>query len=186
MGQAPPPLRESLVRHPDFRAGAVDGLAAEAARRGPTGLVLRYELAGRLGDLAIPAAAPPERTDELWRHSCFEAFVAAGDPAGGYVELNFSPSSQWAAYGFSSYREGMAAAAIAAPSIEARFEGGRRLRLDVSLDLAGLLPADTAWRVALTAVVEAADGRKSYWALAHPPGRPDFHHAAGFAAVLGP
>jgi hypothetical protein len=33
-------------------------------------------------------------------------------------------------------------------------------------------------------VIEAADGGKSYWALAHPPGRPDFHHAAGFAAHL--
>ena len=34
-------------------------------------------------------------------------------------------------------------------------------------------------RVSITAVIEEKGGRKSYWALAHPPGRPDFHHADG-------
>jgi hypothetical protein len=39
-----------------------------------------------------------------------------------------------------------------------------------------------AW--GLTAVLEEADGVKSYWALAHGPGKADFHHAACFAARL--
>jgi hypothetical protein len=36
----------------------------------------------------------------------------------------------------------------------------------------------------LSAVIEETSGAKSYWALAHPPGRPDFHHADGFALML--
>jgi hypothetical protein len=33
-------------------------------------------------------------------------------------------------------------------------------------------------------VIEDADGRLSYWSAAHPDGRPDFHHAAGFVVEL--
>jgi hypothetical protein len=35
-------------------------------------------------------------------------------------------------------------------------------------------------------VIEERNGRKSYWALAHPPGEPDFHHPACFALELPP
>ena len=37
------------------------------------------------------------------------------------------------------------------------------------------------WRLGLAAVIEETSGRKSYWALAHPPGKPDFHHSDCFA-----
>jgi hypothetical protein len=33
-------------------------------------------------------------------------------------------------------------------------------------------------------VIEAADGSLSYWALRHPPGKPDFHHRDAFALEL--
>jgi hypothetical protein len=38
--------------------------------------------------------------------------------------------------------------------------------------------------IGLSAVVEATDGSLSYWALAHAPGRPDFHHAHSFGLEL--
>ena len=44
--------------------------------------------------------------------------------------------------------------------------------------------ADRRWRLGLSAVIEEADGTKSYWALAHPPGSPDFHHADCFVVEL--
>jgi hypothetical protein len=42
------------------------------------------------------------------------------------------------------------------------------------------------FEVAISAVIEELDGTKSYWALAHPPGQPDFHHPACFAGQLAP
>ena len=39
-------------------------------------------------------------------------------------------------------------------------------------------------RIALSAVIEEVDGTKSYWALRHPPGAPDFHHPDCFALEL--
>ena len=48
------------------------------------------------------------------------------------------------------------------------------------------VPAGRSLRLGLSAVVEEYDGMLSYWALRHPPGKPDFHHAAAFALVLEP
>jgi hypothetical protein len=39
-------------------------------------------------------------------------------------------------------------------------------------------------RVALASVIEDGGGTLSYWALKHPPGKADFHHAHGFALEL--
>jgi hypothetical protein len=38
--------------------------------------------------------------------------------------------------------------------------------------------------VALSAVIEDNRGMLSYWALKHPPGKPDFHHRDGFALEI--
>ena len=38
--------------------------------------------------------------------------------------------------------------------------------------------------LALSAVIEAEDGQKSYWALAHPSDKPDFHHPQSFVLEL--
>ena len=140
----------TLARHPIAPCGAVDRITVEAARVGPTALLLTYIAAGRTADLAIPRTAAPERTDELWKHTCFECFIAVGDPAHGYIELNLSPSTRWAAYRFTGHRAGMADAAIAAPRLEVH-TSQTELRLTASLDLASLLPPNAPWRLALTA-----------------------------------
>jgi hypothetical protein len=73
---------------------------------------------------------------------------------------------------------------IAAPAMEAR-TGAGRYELGVSLDLDRLPDVpDGAWSLGLTAVIEDVRGDRSYWALTHPPGKPDFHHPDGFAYEL--
>lgn len=152
-------------------------------RTGP--LVLNYVVTGRIGDLRLPPVTASARTDELWRHTCFETFVrTAAGPA--YYEFNFAPSTQWAAYGFSGYRTGMRVAnEIHPPHIEVQ-STDERFTLEASLDLDRLpgLPSDAAWQLGLSAVIEEADGALSYWALAHPPGKADFHHSDCFALEL--
>jgi hypothetical protein len=46
--------------------------------------------------------------------------------------------------------------------------------------------ADKSLQLGLSAVIEANDGSRSYWALLHPESRPDFHHRAGFILSLNP
>jgi hypothetical protein len=84
----------------------------------------------------------------------------------------FRSSGQWAAYRFDGYRQGMAPLPIEPPRIEVET---RPSQLDVRVDLAQ--PDAGLVRLGLTAVIEAADGGLSYWALAHPAGPPDFHRA---------
>jgi hypothetical protein len=132
-----------------------------------------------LSRFAVPEATEPGRADELWKTTCFEAFLR--DPEGSaYREWNFSPSGQWAAYDFAGYREGSGNAEVAEPylRVEDNFTWW-------SFGATISVPADGAWQLGLSAVLEEKDGTKSYWALAHPDGdKPDFHDAACFAAHL--
>lgn len=175
-------MRRELILHPDFRCPPVTGLTGEATRSGDI-LTLVFRISGALGDLRIPPPAPPHRTEELWRHTCLEGFVRG--PGEAYYEFNFSPSSQWAAYRFDGYRAGMAAAEGVAPiDIEVSLDDAA-LELTVDLDLSPLPElAGQPWRLGLSAVIEDARGQVAYWALAHPAGRPDFHHADGLVAEL--
>jgi len=171
----------ALRLHPDSRCAAVTHMEADVARPRPGALALVYVVTGEMRDLFWPPAAAPARADELWRRTCFEAFVGAS-PGKAYLEFNFSPARQWAAYSFSGYRAGMrVASGVAAPRIEVRTTDQQcELRAWLELEPTSL-PGDAAWRVGLSAVIEETSGRKSYWALAHPPGKADFHHVDGFA-----
>lgn len=137
--------------------------------------------------IRLPPPAAPARRDGLWRHTCFEWFLA--DASGeGYREFNFSPSSQWAAYAFTRYREGMTALDLPdPPRIALAVERGA-LQLTARVPRAALATGGgaraTPRRCGLAAVLERSDGRSAYVALAHPPGRPDFHHRAGFTAEV--
>jgi len=106
--------------------------------------------------------------------------------AAAYYEFNFAPSTQWAAYRFSGYRTGMSVAnEIGTPRLAVQ-SAGDCYSLQAALALKDLssLPAGDPWRLALSAVIVEANGRKSYWALAHPPGEADFHHSDGFVHEL--
>lgn len=165
-----------LIRHPDTPSQAVDRIDVALARPEPGLLALRYTVAGRIAQVSLAPPSEPLRTDELWRTTCFEAFVEAA-PGAGYYEFNLSPSTKWAAYHFTGYREGMALAELSPPAI---ITGANATHIDV--DALIYLPASGApWRLGLSAVIEETGGVKSFWALRHPPGAPDFHHADTFA-----
>jgi hypothetical protein len=174
-------MRRSLTLHPDSRCEAVSGIDVEAARPQAGKLVLRYLVIGKICDLRLPPIAAPVRATDLWRETCFEAFLRA--PTGSsYYEFNFAPSRQWATYRFDQYRDGMHdARELDETAVEVRRDTSS-LELQVSLELDGLcdLPCDAAWSVGLCAVIAETNGRKSCWALKHPPGKPDFHHPDSF------
>jgi hypothetical protein len=177
-------MRQALTLHPDSRCLAATRIDVDVARFRSGHLRLRYVVTGAIADLRLPPAAAAVRAQELWRHTCFEAFLRA-PPSEAYYELNFAPSRQWAAYRFTAYRAEMRDAdEVSEPDI-AVAASAERYELTAWLALPGL-PSDATWRLGLSAVIEETSGRKSYWALAHPPGKADFHHADGFAAELPP
>ncbi|MFC0632532.1 DOMON-like domain-containing protein [Brevundimonas balnearis] len=171
---SPTMLEVQLMPHPSSPESPIDSLTVHLERDG-LALWLRFVAEGRMPGVVWPGPVEPGRTDDLWRHSCFEAFVEAD---GGYVEYNLSPSGQWASYRFDSPRQGMRSAQeVATPG-----------ELDLAQDMLALetrieLP-NGARRLGLSAVIESVDGSFSYWALAHPSDKPDFHHPDSFVLEL--
>ena len=134
--------------------------------------------------LLLPELAMPGRRDGLWQTTCFELFL---QPAGAeeYFEFNLSPSSEWAAYRFTRYRDGMADLRVQVEPYVDRGMPPEDFVIEADVDLADV-PGE-ALRMGLSAVIEEVSGRKSYWALRHPPGdKPDFHHPDCFAIELPP
>lgn len=179
-------MHQSLKLHPDSHCSAAAHIEVNIARPRAHRLVLSYTVTGNMSDVHLPPVAPAARADDLWQHTCFEAFVRAS-PGPAYYEFNFAPSTQWAAYRFDGYRSGMRATEIGAPQIEVR-PGLDSYTLQASLELDRLpdLSREASWRLGLSALIEDTNGGMSYWALAHPPGKPDFHHADSFALEFSP
>jgi hypothetical protein len=171
-----------LTAHPSTPNDDVRSLAVQLRAEEPDILVFQYSLVADMSRVRVPLSGGSGRADALWEHTCFEAFVAAGD-APGYHEFNFSPSLDWAIYRFSAYREGMSPAEIGqAPEISVR-RGDDGLELKSAVRLGDLVDLGDVrqLRIALAAVIEDNNGGLSYWGLRHPPGKPDFHHPNGFA-----
>jgi hypothetical protein len=180
-------MRQSLSLHPDSQSPAVTHIEVTIERPKADHLLLSYAVTGKIGDIRMPAVRAATRGDELWRQTCFEAFVRASASA-AYYEFNFAPSTQWAAYRFTDYRSGMQAAPeITTMPIEAQTRGDcYTLRALLELDRLSGLRRDTSWRLGLSTLIEDKSGRMSYWALAHPSGKPDFHHADCFRYEFSP
>ena len=170
-----------LVPHPTTPCPAVSRLEGRVTRLAGGALRIDYELFGFLEQVALPPVSKPLRRDDLWRHSCFEFFVRGEDAT--YAEFNFSPSTEWAAYRFDDYRSGMAPLGLADDPQVTRVQSDEDSYVQAAIVT---LPDGDRTRMSLAAVIELKDGTKSYWALAHPPGKPDFHDPAGFTLELPP
>ncbi len=175
-----------LRRHPSTPAEAVRGIAVLVCRPAGGELRIIFRLDADLPRILIPPPGLPRIDTQLWRHTCFEAFIAM-DGQAAYHEFNFSPSGEWALYAFRGYRDGGPLAdekmrpRVAARSPDRRFELDAVIRLDA---LSAIHPR-ASLRIGLSAVIESTDGL-SYWALRHRGGKPDFHDADAFALLIEP
>jgi hypothetical protein len=135
-------------------------------------------------DLRVPTPHAPAPADALWKTTCCELFLGAVG-RNDYREFNFSPSGQWAAYDFADTRRRVPGP-VDCPAPTSRFERDTdHMKLAVALPRAAQPGAETL-RIAVSTILEAEGGRHGYWALVHPPGRPDFHHPSAFALHLDP
>ena len=203
-------MKLPLILHPDSHS-SLTGIEVDVSRSKPRRIALRFVATGPVQHIKLPRQTmePPERIDGLWKHTCFEAFVRAGEEE-AYHEFNLSPSRDWACYEFEGYRAAMhAEQQVGLPRIETWLhlarsakDKARGLEKDIAgtvrrfdqpfFELSAMLemermlakPIDRPWRLGLSAVIEERSGRLSYWALAHPPGAPDFHHRDCFALEL--
>jgi hypothetical protein len=175
-----------LTCHQSKPTGTVRAAAVFVRRTARPELRTTFRIEGDIPLLRIPPPGLVSIGTDLWRHTCFEAFIAIEGEA-AYHEFNFAPSGEWAAYELRGYRDGhpianeMLTPHIVVRSTSSRFELDAFLRLDFLSDAHAYAPL----RIGLSAVIEASDGI-SYWALRHQNDKPDFHDADGFTLRLEP
>ncbi|MBA3941234.1 MAG: hypothetical protein C0520_08505 [Sphingopyxis sp.] len=177
-------MRKELICHADTPARAVRAIAVEVSLSFDDGFALRFVVDGAIGDIVLPPGdgqlvIADSGTGGLWQSTCFEAFLTEeGEP--DYTEFNYAPDGRWACYQFDDYRSLLRSDDLAPWDMAVeRSDAQYALRVEP-----GIFP-DTGAKLALSVVIEEVDGTKSYWALAHPPGKPDFHHPDCFAVKLG-
>ncbi|MEO6386974.1 MAG: DOMON-like domain-containing protein [Croceibacterium sp.] len=170
----------ALLPHPAFPPASVTHVEAKIIGHDASWLRARWRIDGAAG-LVVPPFAGKGRADELWRTTCFELFLK---PKGSdaYCELNLSPSERWNAYNFDHYRDGMRERPFPRePECTMRL-GSTFAIFDAAIPVDGLPAGPSA--MGLCAIIEEQGGVKSFWALAHPEAKPDFHLAPCFAAEL--
>jgi hypothetical protein len=179
--------RFDLRPHPDSHPDGVRAVSVELGRPTANLLFLAYSVTPA-ATLRLSDHDRPGRQDELWRSTCFELFARWED--GSYCEYNFAPMSAWNAYAFSDWRTGMTPIEMAEPPhlVDSRLDDRSssypgQYELDVIVSVEAFA---TAVSLSLTAIIEEKDGTKSYWAMAHPPGPPNFHDPACFMIKLPP
>ena len=191
MGRHPVMVRQVCPLVPfDIDQSPAIHAVAEFVWRENAALELSFSLCPKLAEdgfdlLNLPssssskASGSSQRLDNLWLHTCFEAFLARPGEA-EYWELNASPKGDWNLYRFNAYRTGgLAEPKALAPGVTfSRDRLGCRCTIEIELH--------PWWRHAeipefgLTMVVEDGSNNLSYWALSHPGNQPDFHDRRGF------
>ncbi len=176
-------MQVKLIPHPSTPSDAIDSFDV-FIETDSNALALRYHISGNADEILLPEMRASDRQDGLWQHTCFELFARSALST-RYCELNFSPSTQWAAYDFEDYRAGMKRLPYpATPQIYLTRDANHvSLAVDVNYDVIASVAGNEP-RIALAAVIEERSGRKSYWAMSHPCATPDFHHPDAFTLAI--
>lgn len=138
-------------------------------------------MAGNLGAVALPSLnTNPARKDELWRTTCFEFFLAIKNTS-QYWEFNISPSGDWNVYVMDAYRQvGMREETrIKQFPFDVRKEAGG-LSLEMTINLDPIIASEKPIEVGIASVIQAKNGKETYWALLHPRPEADFHARESF------
>ena len=148
-------------------------------------ITAEFTLRGDISHIQWPAVqSQPQRGMELWKHTCFELFIA-DSASHGYWEYNFSPSRQWAVYAFSDYRQPVNAAVTNTPNVDVPRVSDTTFTLGIKFPVDAVFAKKTL-SVGVSAVIEYRDGALRYFALAHGAQRPDFHRRDSFLIKLHP
>ena len=162
---------------------APDLIIAGSVQRERDLFSIGYEITGSLSGIELPGPAAPSRRYALWEETCLEFFLGPRNSP-RYWEFNLSPSGQWNAFSFESCRKGMREEPAFGKLPFVFQTGPDALRLFLELKVDVIVPPVLDIDVAVSAVIKMKNGSISYWALAHPARKPDFHDRVCFKIKL--
>ena len=172
----------SLHPHPSGLSGEIEKYRIQAGGAVDKGtLVLRFMVEANeasFSKIQFPKIeVTPLRRDDLWKETCFEAFLC-NEESKGYVEFNGSPNGNWNAYAFRDYREGMDLVPfLDLPTSQVLNKNETCIEMEWRLPLE--IFKNKISTIGLTVVLKTTEGT-IYWALKHVGERPDFHLRSSF------
>ncbi len=155
---------------------------AELTQVSPHLCFIQYSLIGSLHFIQwTPTTSEPRRCDDLWQHTCLEAFFSLDQQANSpYTEMNISPAGHWNFYDFSAYRTDQRRTDHVSVAITSKNQTDQALfQVEIKSPLKPLL----LQYCGISVILEFQDGEKSYWALDHISPRPDFHNKMSWTLI---
>ncbi len=148
-------------------------------------IALHYCLEGKTEDILVPPISRnPSRTDELWKSTCFEFFLAIKDDP-QYWDFNLAPSSDGNVYHMDAYRRVNFKEEVLIQQLPIEVQSEPDLfHLNALVNLHPILRPAQFLELGIAAVIQTAEGQETYWALAHPASVPDFHLRESFTLKL--
>jgi hypothetical protein len=178
----------TLHHYPGSDSSPVEGISVFAgAQIQGQNLYLNFELKSETGYslpeifLDLPELSRVRKM-ELWKETCFEAFLPISGTE-GYYEFNASLSGDWDLFAFDSYRSGMRRVELSGssvPRLQFRESHPNEFRIGFILPLDELPSFQAIQRVGLTLVLKVGE-TFTYWALHHDGAKPDFHLRTSFS-----
>lgn len=144
-----------------------------------------FTISGDLNRLYVPAISKnPQRLDNLWKRTCFETFVKQSSQS-NYIEINASPSGDWALYSFSDYHVDMAnAREVKDFKVSAKLDKEKdTLKCWYTVNLKPFHLPQNNLDIGLSCILETDKGELSFWAVNHKKEKPDFHLASNFIHI---
>jgi hypothetical protein len=143
-----------------------------------------WSLAAEPGAILWPAPGRGMgRAMNLWEHTCLECFIGPVSQP-DYIEINLTTSGQWNSFHFTDVRQEMAESPLLVcesmsptPPRPDGYDCAAQFNLSAWAEVA-------EFRIGIAAVIETRAGERHFFALAHPPTRPDFHHRANHLIQL--
>lgn len=147
-------------------------------------LDISYQLSGDLSDIELePLSDSTGRADDLWQKTCFELFVKTQNSP-RYWEYNISPAGQWAAYGFSQYRDNRYNEESVSQIPVTSHVRDNLFILECSIPLPATLH-NQSLETGISTVIRTKTDELYYYALKHCSDRPDFHDKNSFILTIG-
>lgn len=131
----------------------------------------------------------PSRRNELWKHTCFEAFLKLPQTT-HYFEINQNQSKDWNVYEFSEYRTGMQESKhlmlmqLSTQKSEPQHKTKIISEYQWSQNFLSQNNFETL-QVGLCAVIESVHQTIDYYGITHSnKDQPDFHHFNSYKYTL--
>ena len=135
---------------------------------------IEYEIIGDLSSYSFPKKTKQKRANELWKDTCFELFIANYSST-EYYEINTSPSTEWNAYHFTSYKKEMRESDLFSPPRISFYQSDNRYTFSFEMTFRKNI-FDKELLINLAVILLDKEEKRHFYSINRQNSSPDFHN----------